>query len=163
MAEWLNQLETVIYLGIITALYDFAYWFGINREISYETAKETGNDKLARRIIIFRICKEITDLIILPLVCILSFNVSWNVIGAYYIAKWFHLSDSFYNIYRFIWTNQPVAENGNWRWWTPLGLLRSIRITRGKFHFEKANVTIKECWYQTAIGLIFAAILIILN
>ena len=69
--------------------------------------------------------KEILDFVVVPSIAYFYFDVNMGVLIAFFIAKWFHLCDSFYNIFRYILTNQPTSEWGYWRWWTPLGLLRT--------------------------------------
>ncbi|MBE2217435.1 MAG: hypothetical protein IAE90_04475 [Ignavibacteria bacterium] len=107
-------MVTIFVLAIIQSLYDFAGWFGLFKE----------NDKHPKRLY-FRITKEVLDFAVVPVIAFYYFGVPLQVFAAFYIAKWLHLCDSFYNIWRYILTNQPTPEWGYWRWWTPLGLLRT--------------------------------------
>lgn len=162
-------MEKLIIIFIILAsapsILDFTIWFGVFVE----------NDKHPKQWL-FRVCKAIFDFGILPFVAVYFFDVSYGLLAAFYIAKWWHLCDSLYNIYRYILTNKPTEEWGYWRWWTPLGLLRTnwwgICAIKGhterdfqpkqkvnKSKFSKGMVSIQESWYQTAIGLFLAAVI----
>ncbi len=120
------------------------------------------------------------------------FDVQLVILAAFFIAKWFHLCDSYYNIFRYILTNESTAVWGFWRWWTPLGLLRcnwwgfcvlpgfteldmdaqygnwSTDCYKRKYlnypdyNFLKGMVSINEAWIQTALGLFLTAIILLI-
>lgn len=167
---------TIIELALIQSLYDFAGWYGLYKE-------QAGHPKEW----LFRLVKTILDLFVTVWIAHWYFQVSWVVLAAFFIAKWFHLCDSLYNIWRFILTNEPAMEWGNWRWWTPLGLLRSaymskVPLLKGYTEldyrnrtgywsggteeygvmpmFSKGMVSSRESWIQTAIGLVLAYIIL---
>jgi len=123
---------TIIILAIIQSVYDFAGWFGIFKE----------NDKHPTKNV-FRWIKVILDFIVVPAIAFLYFGVSLGVLAAFFVAKWFHLCDSFYNIYRYILKNEPTTDWGYWRWWTPLGLLRTnfwgVCVLPGKTEWDFAG------------------------
>jgi hypothetical protein len=171
-------MDNLFLIAAIQSAYDFAGWYGV-----------IGEDIKHRWANIFRVTKAVLDF---PFtIYILYFPLDFNgaLLVAFYIAKWCHLCDSFYNIYRYILTNKPTDEWGYWRWWTPLGLLRTNwwgfcvvkgyteydqLNYRGKFRyygieqnykhygrigFSRGMVSIKEAWIQTAIGLISAGLI----
>lgn len=128
----LLDMTTVLLLGIIQSIYDYVGWAGIFKE----------NDQHPKRLY-FRVIKEILDFIVVPLIAFYWFDVSIVTLAAFFIAKWFHLCDSFYNIWSFVIKNQGVSEWGYWRWWTPLGLLRSkfwgLQILKGYTQIDFEN------------------------
>lgn len=130
----LLDMTTVLLLGLIQSIYDYTGWAGIFKE----------NDQHPKRLY-FRVVKEILDFIVVPLIAFYWFDVSIVTLAAFFIAKWFHLCDSFYNIWSFVIKNQGVSEWGYWRWWTPLGLLRTnfwgLQIIKGYTQADHTNKT----------------------
>lgn len=174
-------MTIILFIGLIEALFDFAVWYGIYKEHSghkYEW--------------IFRTLKALIDFLIIPAIAYFIFDVQLGILAAFFIAKWFHLCDSYYNIFRYILTNESTAVWGFWRWWTPLGLLRcnwwgfcvlpgfteldmdaqygnwSTDCYKRKYlnypdyNFLKGMVSINEAWIQTALGLFLTAIILLI-
>lgn len=114
----MHQLFYITIIAIVQSLYDFAGWAGVIQRLL--RVEETAVPAK-----IYRAIKETLDFPVTLYVLIFVLNVEWAYIAAFYAAKWFHLCDSLYNIYEFIITNMPVVDWGHWRWWTPLGLMRT--------------------------------------
>lgn len=170
---------TIIIIAMIQAAYDFAGWFGV--------IKENPEHKFA---VIFRILKEMLDFIALPLLLYFYFGLNIGSFAAFFIAKWLHLCDSFYNVYRWIFTGEMVSGWGYWRWWTPLGLLRTnfwgfcvlkgfteyehqwklghwrdpadepLDLELKDIGFSRGMVSTEETWIQTCLGLILAGVIL---
>jgi hypothetical protein len=114
----MHEVFNITIIAIVQSLYDFAGWFGIIQR--WLRAEEISVP--AR---IYRVIKETLDYPVTLYLLIFVFHTGWAYVAAFYIAKWFHLCDGLYNVYEFILTNKPAVDWGHWRWWTPLGLLRS--------------------------------------
>ncbi len=138
----------ILKLAAAQGLHDFAWWFGV--------AKENRQWEYAR---VYRIYKETIDLGVTSIILIFVLHIHWLVITAFFVAKWLHGCDSFYNGLRYVFTNQPTTDKADWRWWTPLGLFRS-KISFTPLHFEPGIVTIREAWQMTAVGFVLALILL---
>ncbi|RPI19700.1 MAG: hypothetical protein EHM58_00410 [Ignavibacteriae bacterium] len=176
-------MNKIFLLAFIQSLYDFAGWFGIIQHWLKVT-----EDKWQAKL--YRLIKELLDIPVTFVLLYYFFQVDISIILAFYTAKWFHICDSFYNVEEYIVTNQPTTNWGYWRFWTPLGLLRTnfwgLCLVKGytkldydertgnwgngyniytkypqyKAHFLKGMVSVKEAWIQTLIGLLLALIII---
>jgi hypothetical protein len=179
-------MRLILILALLQSLYDFVGWFGIIQNWA-AVPEHAWQAKL------YRVIKETLDIPVTFVILYFYLNISLPLIAAFYTAKWFHLCDSLYNIEEYILTNKPTENWGYWRFWTPIGLLRTnfwgFCIIRGytqldyneksgywgsgenifekyphsKSSFIKGMVSIKEAWIQTFIGLVPALLINLLQ
>lgn len=155
-------LVIIILVIIICGAYDFAVWYGIFKE-------QSGHQKEK----LYRILKELTDIIILPLVCLLWFGWNIDALFTFYLIKWFGGSDG---VYIFLWKlfnayKHYTQEGLWWLWWTPLGMIRTQLIYKadtltlnpnevidvfGNWFLLKGKLTFNEFKIQLVIGVIIS-------
>lgn len=141
----MQHINEILLIGFIQAIWDFGGWFvWLHEPPNYKNWKP----------VFFRIVKFILDFPI-TLFVLYILHIPIDIIVAFYIAKWFNLCDSFYNLFSWLCGSRP-AYYGEWRWFTPLGLYRTIKS--GK----KTGCYLWEVNIQTAIGLIIAYLIILI-
>lgn len=153
---------------IIEGFYDFAVWYGL--------LKERSGHKLEW---LYRLLKEITDIIIIPALLLIYFNWSAEMLAAFYILKWFGWCDAVYIIlWRLFNPKREYTQEGIWwLWWTPLGMIRSQIIYKidygvfepyeimrlfGNWWLKKGIISLREFRVQLIIGVVISLTLILL-
>lgn len=148
----LKQFSIVVLLGIIQSVYDFIGWYFILNE----------NPKKEWHRYVFRTFKEVSDSLVTIYICRLI-GIDWSTLAAFYTWKWFHLCDSLYNLYWKVITKRELPWEGYWRWWTPLGMYRTIIESWKSKSFVKGIVNLEETLWMTGIGMIVSVMILMLN
>jgi hypothetical protein len=142
----------ILLIGLVQAIWDWLGWFVWLHEPNWDKTKPFWKRYSNKWAYFFRIVKFILDFPI-TLIALYILHIPIDIIVAFYIAKWFHLCDSFYNLFSWLCGSRP-AYYGEWRWFTPLGLYRTIKSG------IKTGCYLWETVYQTILGIILAYLII---
>jgi hypothetical protein len=134
-----TEFINIIFIIALQGQYDFNIWYGVAKEQSgiwWEW--------------IYRVIKETVDLAVIPGILYFHFGWTADLLGAFYLAKWFGWADAVYIALGklFTWGEPYVQGPIWWMWWTPLGLIRTIS-TR-----EKGVISFAEFINQLIVGLV---------
>ena len=146
-------MNELIYFLIVNAtvlahaIPDFIVWFFLAKEqVGWKHAKT------------FRISKFVYDFPVTFAVLFWVIGLPLDIIGWFYMIKWAHGADSWYNVFS-KWCGEQASKNGFWRAWTPLGIVRSKLKYRerlggwiGTLTYIKGNVMRNEGYAQTLIA-----------
>lgn len=150
-------------------VYDFAGWYGIFKERSGHKWEW-----------LYRLLKEILDFVVTPVIMIYCFKWNPDLIGAFYILKWFGWCDAFYiAMWKAFNPKRNYTQEGIWwMWWTPLGMIRSQFIynpniqdygefelikLHGNTYFKKGIISFTEFLQQLLYGVVAAWLIYYFN
>jgi len=130
------------------AIPDFIVWFFL--------AKEDINWKWTK---IFRISKFMYDFPVTFAVLFWVLGLPLDIIGWFYMLKWAHCADSWYNIFSFMFKKPVENKQAFWRWWVFPYIFKSKVIYQEilahwliRINIIKARVDRNQAWYSS-IGM----------
>ncbi len=162
----MNEIYLILFISIVQgAIFDFGIYYGIFREYQITAYYKY-----------YWLWKFLFDFPVTIFVSVYLFHISFLMIGMFYLFKWFGFCDFFYQLMWSIIRKKWYDPQGElfWYWDTPLGLLRTfIEFLRPKavkriIKFEqplnwwKGIITMKEYYFQLAIGIIINILITII-